>query len=98
MLLCIPKQDYLICLRHTINQIVCRFSTEAVPYINVPLHTLLVVRSYGYDFCIETVPLQVECVDTYRIQPKNCSPERTDADALDTVPAHFDTALPQAIN
>lgn len=64
----------------------------------MPLHTLLVVRSYGYDFRIETVPLQVECVDTYRIQPKNCSPERTDADALDTVPAHYDTSLPQAIN
>ena len=51
------------------------------------------VRSYGYDFRIETIPLKVECVDTYRIQPKNCSPERTDADALDTVPAHFDAPL-----
>lgn len=44
--------------------------TEEVPYINVPLHSLLVVRSIGYEFTIETVPLQVECVDTYRIRPK----------------------------
>lgn len=43
---------------------------DDVPYINVPLHTLLIVRSYGYDFVVETVPLKVECVDTYRIQPK----------------------------
>lgn len=36
----------------------------------MPLHTLLVVRSYGYEFTVETVPLKVECVDTYRIRPK----------------------------
>lgn len=37
-----------------------------IPYINVPLHTLILVKSFGYDFRIETVPLKVECVDTYR--------------------------------
>lgn len=31
---------------------------EEIPYINVPLHTLLVVKSFGYDFEIETVPLK----------------------------------------
>ena len=35
----------------------------------------------------------VECVDTYRIQPANCSVERTAADALKTVPAHFDAPI-----
>lgn len=68
---------------------------DDVPYINVPLHTLLIVRSYGYDFEVETVPLKVECVDTYRIQPKNCSTTRTTADALTTVPAHFDAPIAQ---
>lgn len=54
------------------NHFFVRFSVfaEAVPYINVPLHTLLVVRSFGYKFIVETVPLKVECVDTYRVQPK----------------------------
>lgn len=66
---------------------------DSIPYINVPLHTLIMVKSYGYDFKIETVPLKVECVDTYRIQPKNCSVERTTADALTTVPAHFDSPI-----
>ncbi|XP_058451427.1 6-phosphofructo-2-kinase/fructose-2,6-bisphosphatase-like isoform X2 [Malaya genurostris] len=71
---------------------------DDVPYINVPLHTLLIVRSYGYDFEVETVPLKVECVDTYRIQPKNCSTTRTTADALTTVPAHFDAPLTQQVS
>ncbi|XP_055644354.1 6-phosphofructo-2-kinase/fructose-2,6-bisphosphatase 1-like isoform X2 [Toxorhynchites rutilus septentrionalis] len=71
---------------------------DDVPYINVPLHTLLIVRSYGYDFEVETVPLKVECVDTYRIQPKNCSTTRTSADALTTVPAHFDAPLSQQMS
>ncbi|CRL00078.1 CLUMA_CG013360, isoform B [Clunio marinus] len=31
---------------------------EEIPYINVPLHTLIIVKSYGYDFEIETVPLK----------------------------------------
>lgn len=44
--------------------------TDDIPYINVPLHTLLVVRSHGYNYEVETVPLKVECVDTYRYQPK----------------------------
>lgn len=26
--------------------------------------------------------------------PQNCSPDRKDSDALDTVPAHFDTIQP----
>lgn len=36
----------------------------------MPLHTLLVVRSHGYNYEVETIPLKVECVDTYRYQPK----------------------------
>lgn len=64
-----------------------------IPYIQVPLHSLLVVRSSGYDFVVETEPLKVECVDTYRVQPKNCEAGRTDADALQTVPAHFDAPI-----
>lgn len=92
---------------------------EDVPYINVPLHTLLIVRSFGYSFTVETVPMKIDCVDTYRVQPKvsverhafdlsrkliflshflqNCSPDRKDADALDTVPAHYDAPLTKII-
>ncbi|XP_055375535.1 6-phosphofructo-2-kinase/fructose-2,6-bisphosphatase-like isoform X2 [Condylostylus longicornis] len=68
---------------------------EQVPYINVPLHTLLVVRTNGYNFEVEKIPLKVECVDTYRNKPQNCNVERTSTDALTTVPKHFDTLLPQ---
>ncbi|KAG5674337.1 hypothetical protein PVAND_004312 [Polypedilum vanderplanki] len=66
---------------------------EEIPYVNVPLHTLLIVKSHGYDFKIETVPLKVECVDTYRMQPSNCSIMRTTQEALTTVPQHFDAPL-----
>lgn len=41
---------------------------EEIPYINVPLHTLLVVKSYGYDFEIETVPLKGSyCIKFYSL-------------------------------
>ncbi|XP_055836460.1 6-phosphofructo-2-kinase/fructose-2,6-bisphosphatase-like isoform X1 [Episyrphus balteatus] len=68
---------------------------DQVPYINVPLHTLLVVRTNGFNFEVEEIPLHVECVDTYRVKPKNCNIERTSSDALGTVPAHFDAPLPK---
>lgn len=35
--------------------------------MNVPLHTLLIVRSYGYDFKIETVPLKGNITLAYLI-------------------------------
>ncbi|XP_063698393.1 6-phosphofructo-2-kinase/fructose-2,6-bisphosphatase-like [Culicoides brevitarsis] len=71
---------------------------DDIPYINVPLHTLLVVRSHGYNYEVETIPLKVECVDTYRYQPKDCSLSRTTTDALKTVPAHYDSPLQQTIS
>lgn len=38
---------------------------EDIPYINVPLHTLIVVKSYGYEFEIETVPLKGKFYSKY---------------------------------
>lgn len=40
---------------------------------------------------METVKMPVDCVDTTRAKPTNCSPNRTDEEALGTVPAHFET-------
>lgn len=36
-------------------------------------------------------------MNSFLFYPQNCSPDRKDADALDTVPAHFDALLPQTI-
>lgn len=90
----LTKTDVLVVSHQAVLRCIMAYFTgskpESIPYINVPLHTLLIVKSYGYDFQIETLPMKVECVDTHRLQPQNCSSGRTAADALDTVPAHFD--------
>lgn len=64
---------------------------DELPYINVPLHTLIKITTHGYNCHMECTKLNVECVDTYRKQPKNCTAGRTADDALLTVPSHFDS-------
>lgn len=61
-----------------------------LPYLNVPLHTVIKLTSEGYNYRMEMVRLNVECVDTYRKQPRNCSDVRSAEEALKTVPKHFD--------
>jgi 6-phosphofructo-2-kinase/fructose-2,6-biphosphatase len=46
------------------------FFSEELPYINVPLHTLIKITIDGYNCHMECTKLNVECVDTYRKQPK----------------------------
>ncbi|KAL5279286.1 hypothetical protein ACFFRR_003708 [Megaselia abdita] len=91
--LCVSHQAVLRCIMAYFHGT----KPDQVPYINVPLHSLLVVRTNGFNFEVEKIPLQVECVDTYRVKPKNCDLERTSSDALDTVPAHFDAPLPKVV-
>ncbi|KAE8744819.1 hypothetical protein FOCC_FOCC008543 [Frankliniella occidentalis] len=64
---------------------------EELPYLNVPLHTVIKLTLEGFTYRMETMRLNVECVDTYRKQPRNCSDVRTADDALKTVPKHYDT-------
>ncbi|XP_023937273.1 6-phosphofructo-2-kinase/fructose-2,6-bisphosphatase [Bicyclus anynana] len=64
---------------------------DELPYMNVPLHTIVKLTSYGYKYKLEMIKLPIDCVDTHRKQPKNCSINRTTADALVTVPSHYDT-------
>ncbi|XP_014475478.1 PREDICTED: 6-phosphofructo-2-kinase/fructose-2,6-bisphosphatase-like isoform X2 [Dinoponera quadriceps] len=67
---------------------------EEVPYMEVPLHTIIRLTSQGHYYKLEFIKLPIECVDTTRVKPKNCSGDRTAADALITVPAHFDIPDP----
>lgn len=64
---------------------------DELPYMNVPLHTIVKLTSCGYKYKMEIIKLPVDCVDTHRKQPVNCSNSRTTADALVTVPSHYDT-------
>ncbi|EFN82326.1 6-phosphofructo-2-kinase/fructose-2,6-bisphosphatase [Harpegnathos saltator] len=67
---------------------------EEVPYMEVPLHTIIRLTSQGHNYKLEFIKLPIECVDTTRVKPNNCSGDRTAADALLTVPAHFDIPDP----
>ncbi|KAL0113371.1 hypothetical protein PUN28_012503 [Cardiocondyla obscurior] len=67
---------------------------EELPYMEVPLHTIIRITSQGYNYKLEFFKLPIECVNTTRVKPKNCSADRTADDALLTVPAHFDIPDP----
>lgn len=60
-----------------------------LPYEKIPLHTVLKVTYDGSRNAIEKSYLHVECVDTYRPQPGDCSNERKFEDAIQTVPLHI---------
>lgn len=40
---------------------------------------------------METIKMPIDCVDTTRAKPVNCSEDRSAEDALLTLPAHFDS-------
>jgi 6-phosphofructo-2-kinase/fructose-2,6-biphosphatase len=64
---------------------------EEVPYIHVPLHTIIKITLQGYSYNMETIKMPIECVDTNRAKPINCSERRTRDEALLTLPAHYDS-------
>lgn len=65
--------------------------TDEIPYIHVPLHTIIKITLQGYSYSMETVKMPIECVDTNRAKPLNCSENRTKEEALITLPAHFES-------
>ena len=67
---------------------------EELPYMEVPLHTIIRMSSQGFNYKLEFIKLPIECVNTTRLKPKNCSAKRTSDDALLTVPAHYDIPDP----
>lgn len=64
---------------------------DQIPYVKVPLHTIIKITLEGYRYVMETIKMPIECVDTNRPRPINCSVDRSNEEALQTVPAHFDT-------
>ncbi|CAF1229598.1 unnamed protein product [Rotaria sordida] len=55
---------------------------EHLPYIKVPLHTVIKLTPMAYGCMMESIPLSVEAVNTHRSKPKNCDPHRPVAEAL----------------
>ncbi|CAG9839675.1 unnamed protein product [Diabrotica balteata] len=64
---------------------------EEIPYIHVPLHTIIKLTLKGHSYNMETIKMPIECVDTNRAKPLNCSEDRTAEDALLTLPKHYDS-------
>lgn len=64
---------------------------EEIPYIHVPLHTIIKLTLQGYNYNMETIKMPIECVDTNRAKPMNCSEGRSAEEALMTLPAHYDS-------
>ena len=85
--LTISHQAVLRCVLGYFLQI----SAEEIPYVHVPLHTVIKLTLKGYKYTMETVKMPIECVDTNRAKPTNCLINRTPEEALLTVPAHLDT-------
>ena len=61
---------------------------EELPYVKIPLHTVMKVTFSNGRNIIQKTKLNVECVDTHREKPSNCSSERNYRDAIQTVPKH----------
>ncbi|XP_014223062.1 6-phosphofructo-2-kinase/fructose-2,6-bisphosphatase-like isoform X1 [Trichogramma pretiosum] len=72
----------------------CDKLPEELPYEEVPLHTIIRLSSQGFGYKLEFIKMGIECVNTMRQKPQNCSATRTAADALITVPAHYDIPDP----
>jgi 6-phosphofructo-2-kinase/fructose-2,6-biphosphatase 2 len=43
--------------------------TEELPYINIPLHTVMKLTPKAYGCQLEEIPLGVEAVNTHRAKP-----------------------------
>ncbi len=45
------------------------FLTEELPYLQVPLHTVLKLKPVAYGCLVEHISLNIEAVDTHRPRP-----------------------------
>ncbi|XP_045146569.1 6-phosphofructo-2-kinase/fructose-2,6-bisphosphatase 1 isoform X2 [Echinops telfairi] len=64
-------------------------SSEELPYLKCPLHTVLKLTPVAYGCKVESIYLNVEAVNTHREKPENVDITRESEEALDTVPAHY---------
>uniref|UniRef100_A0A669QDP6 6-phosphofructo-2-kinase/fructose-2,6-biphosphatase 1 n=1 Tax=Phasianus colchicus TaxID=9054 RepID=A0A669QDP6_PHACC len=64
-------------------------SSEELPYLRCPLHTVLKLTPVAYGCEVESIFLNVEAVNTHRERPQNVDVSRPTAEALVTVPKHY---------
>ncbi|CAD5123982.1 DgyrCDS12288 [Dimorphilus gyrociliatus] len=62
--------------------------SESLPYVKVPLHTIIKLTPIAYGCLVEHIPLNVNAVDTHREKPRVVSKGRSFDEAIRTVPVH----------
>ncbi|XP_013417471.1 6-phosphofructo-2-kinase/fructose-2,6-bisphosphatase 1-like [Lingula anatina] len=68
-------------------------NAEELPYLRVPLHTVMKLTPVAYGCLMEEISLNVEAVDTHRDKPKVVSVKRSASDALETAPPHDEEVI-----
>jgi len=66
-----------------------RLPIEQLPYVKIPLHTVMKVTFDGSKNTVESTFMNIDCVDTHRSKPSNCNVGRNIIDAIQTVPQHL---------
>ena len=90
----IRETDNLVIISHqaTIRcllTILLGYQIQDLPYLRVPLHTVIKLSFVRDSVEVEYHPLPVDCVDTFRPRPGNCKVTRCWEDACITVPFHL---------
>ncbi|KAI8781619.1 6-phosphofructo-2-kinase/fructose-2,6-bisphosphatase isoform X1 [Biomphalaria glabrata] len=63
-------------------------SADNLPYLKVPLHTVIKLTPVAYGCRVEFVALDIPAVNTHRDRPVNVTRSRSTCEALETVPNH----------
>jgi len=66
-----------------------KLPVEELPYVKIPLHTVIKVTFDGRRNTVESTFMNIECVDTHRNKPINCDSDRNVIEAIKTVPQHL---------
>ncbi|KAL8603347.1 hypothetical protein ACOMHN_039710 [Nucella lapillus] len=81
----------VICHQAVLRCILAYFldkTSEELPYLNVPLHSVMKLTPVANGCRMEMIPVEVPAVDTYRLKPENVLTSRNTSEALITVPPH----------
>jgi len=90
----LKEEDNLLIISHQatlrcIITMILGYPLHDLPYLKVPLHTVIKLTRLGEEVTMEHHRLPVECVDAHRDKPDNCDINRNMDDACVTVPFHL---------
>ena len=88
------QEDKLLVISHQatlrcVLTLILGTELEELPYMRVPLHTVIELRLSGGEVEVIYHRLNVNCVDTHRVKPDNCEISRNITEACLTVPGHL---------